>query len=245
MFALHYLLPLLSTLTVTLAAPTRPHIHAEIEPRQHRGGNRGRPSRTRAAATQSAAASVAPVSNAPAPVVTAESTVVSDIPEAAAPAASSPATTPDTPVVAPAASGSGTKAAAPSASAGGTSSSSSSGTSGESAGSGSIGVGWDAAFNKADMSTYIDAGLQWWTNWQPSAPNYPGIEFVPMVHNKDSVGQLKAAMATWPAGTKHVLSFNERESRTYACLIETLIDSRSEYCGRRYQDGSGRSCDVA
>jgi hypothetical protein len=218
MFALFYLLPLLSTLTATIAAPTKLHGQANIEPRQHRGGNRGRPSRVRPAATQPAVAPAPPVSVAPVPVAPTASAVISDTPDAVAPIASSPATTPETapdaPVNAPAPSGSGNKAAAPasSATAGGISGSSSSGSSGGGAGSGPVGVGWDPDYNKADMSTYIDAGLQWWTNWKPSAPSYPGIEYVPMVHNKESVGELKAAMQTWPSGTKYVLSFNERES---------------------------------
>jgi len=61
------------------------------------------------------------------------------------------------------------------------------------------------------MQTYIDAGLQWYTNWSPKAADY-AVEFVPMVWGSGSVPEVKAAMGSWPSGTKYVLSFNERKS---------------------------------
>jgi hypothetical protein len=148
-----------------------------------------------------APSNTAAVSSAP---VAATSAVVASSVEAPAEASASDLT---------AASGSGTKAAAPSASAPAASAtgSTSSGSGNAAAGSGPVGTGWDPAKNKASISSYVDAGLQWFTNWSPSSKEYPAIEFVPMVWGSGSVPDLKAAMGGWPSSTKYVLSFNERE----------------------------------
>jgi len=233
MFALYLLLPLLAS--VTLAAPAQNRV--DLDPRQRRpGGTRGsrvRPGSTQAAATTAAAAPVAPASSAapaadatggnavesPAPVVSATSAVADASGEstAAGSAVSSPpvdTATADAPADPTGAAVTGTEAAAsssaPAASASGATSTDSSSSSG--AGSGPVGTGWDKTKNLGSISSYVDAGLQWWTNWSPQAEEYPAIEFVPMVWGNGSVPELKGAMGGWPAGTKYVLSFNERES---------------------------------
>lgn len=78
------------------------------------------------------------------------------------------------------------------------------------AGSGPAGTGWDAAENLADLTTYKEAGLQWWYNWQLQPSVESIVEFVPMVKFGTDVAGLKDAMGQWPAGVQYVLSFNER-----------------------------------
>jgi hypothetical protein len=235
MLALYLLLPLFAS--VTLAAPTQNK--ADLEPRQRRPPGGGRPSRVRPGATQAAAttAAAAPVAPAPAPSA---SSVVAPAPDAPAgtaiespapvvPATSAAAAPPETPAAAdpvassvPAGSASadapadptsaaGTgAAAASSAPAASASGAASTGSSGAAAGSGPVGLGWDPKKNNASMQTYIDAGLQWYTNWSPKAADY-AVEFVPMLWGSGSVPDVKAAMGAWPKTTKYVLSFNERK----------------------------------
>jgi hypothetical protein len=105
--------------------------------------------------------------------------------------------------------GSGVASAPASSGTGGTSSGSSGNVGG--GGGGPVGTGWDPNKNKASLDTYVQAGLQWFTNWSPSAATYPAAEFVPMIHSPGSVDLLKDAMGTWPSGTKYVLSLNERK----------------------------------
>ena len=108
----------------------------------------------------------------------------------------------------------------------GTSNSTSSGTDSGTAGAGSgpIGIGWDSEFNKADLTTYKAAGLQWWYNWKlaPSEGVESIVEFVPMVWGKANVPELAGAMASWTDDIKYVLSFNERKSHvTTSFLVPT------------------------
>ena len=242
MFALYLLLPLLAS--VTFAAPTQNQV--DLEPRQRRpGGHRGsrvRPRPTQVAATTAAAAPVAPAPSAyasVAPVVDAPAgtDVVSSIPVVpstyAAPDASDVATAEELPVSSPpadsgaadtpadptsaAVTGAAASSPAAIASASGATPTGSSGSG--AAGSGPVGIGWDNAKNPGAISSYVDAGLQWWTNWLPQADEYPAIEYVPMVWGSGSVPQLKTAMEGWPSGTKYVLSFNEREF----LLVQTEI----------------------
>jgi len=217
MFALYFLLPLFASMT--LAAPTQPQRDV-IEPRQHRGrptggrGTRVRPGATQAAATPAPAPASTPTVETPsAPVASAMSPA-----EAPANSAAGASSNVQAPASDP----------APVATASGTTSASSGGAA---AGSGPVGLGWDPAKNPASISSYVDAGLQWFTNWLPSAADYPAIEYVPMVWGSGSVPQLKEAMGGWPAGTTHVLSFNERESTfEHASLRDqTLTSSRYEH----------------
>jgi len=216
MFALYLLLPLLAS--VTLAAPAQNRV--DLDPRQRRpGGTRGsrvRPGSTQAAATTSAAAPVAPAPSAPASSAAPVGDATGDnAAESPAPAVSetSAVATADAPADPTGAADTGTEAAAsssaPAASASGATSTGSSGSG--AAGSGPVGTGWDKEKNPGSIASYVDAGLQWWTNWSPQAEDYPAIEFVPMVWGNGSVPELKGAMGGWPAGTKYVLSFNERE----------------------------------
>jgi len=243
MFALYLLLPLLAS--VTLAAPTQNQV--DLERRQRRpGGHRGshvRPGPTQVAAITAAAAPIAPAPSAsapsPAPVADAPAgtDVVSpnpvvpstyaapdvsdvataeDLPVSNPPAESGAADTPADPTSA-AVTGAAASSPAAIASASGATSTSSNGSG--AAGSGPVGIGWDNAKNPGAISSYVDAGLQWWTNWLPQADEYPAIEYVPMVWGSGSVPQLKTAMEGWPSGTKYVLSFNEREF----LLVQTEI----------------------
>lgn len=76
-----------------------------------------------------------------------------------------------------------------------------------------VGLGWDKKENTADLSTYIANGLEWWCNWGME-PNFQdvGIEFVPQVWGPEDVPKVNGFRTKWPASTKHVISFNERES---------------------------------
>ena len=247
MFALYLLLPLLAS--VTLAAPTQNQV--DLKPRQRRpGGHRGsrvRPAPTQVAAITATAAPVAPApsassaappANAPAgsvvesPVPIVPSTYAApdasdvataeDLPVASPPAESGTADTPADPTVA-AVTGAAASSPAAISSASGATSTGSSGSG--AAGSGPVGIGWDNAKNPGAISSYVDAGLQWWTNWLPQADEYPAIEYVPMVWGSGSVPQLKTAMEGWPSSTKYVLSFNERESLYVDTEIPGLIRS--------------------
>jgi len=248
MFALYLLLPLLAS--VALAAPTQNQV--DLEPRQRRpGGHRG--SRVRPGPTQvaditaaaapippapSAYASAAPVVDAPAgtdaasPILVVPSTYAapdaSDVataeglPVSSPPADSGAADTPADPTGA-AVTGAAASSPPATASASGATPTGSSGSG--AAGSGPVGIGWDNAKNPGAISSYVDAGLQWWTNWLPQADEYPAIEYVPMVWGSGSVPQLKTAMEGWPSSTKYVLSFNERESLYVDTEIPGLIRS--------------------
>ena len=76
-----------------------------------------------------------------------------------------------------------------------------------------VGTGWDISKNKADLSTWIDNGLQWFYQWTLE-PTFKDVkaEFIPMVWGPDHVPKVKDAMSKWPENVKHVLSFNERMS---------------------------------
>lgn len=112
----------------------------------------------------------------------------------------------------------------------GTSNSTSSGTDSGSAGTGSgpIGIGWDSEFNKADLTTYKAAGLQWWYNWQlqPSEGVESIVEFVPMVWGKANVPELAGALASWTDDIQYVLSFNERTSLSFWLSESKADDAR-------------------
>lgn len=90
------------------------------------------------------------------------------------------------------------------------------------------GVGWDVEQNDADLSTWIDGGLKWWYEWklEPTFKNVD-IEFVPQAWGPDDAPKVKDFMGTWPEGTEHVFSFNERGSnnafRAVACLCQLTI----------------------
>lgn len=231
MFALYLLLPLLAS--VTLAAPTQNKV--DIEPRQRKhGGNRGtrvRPGATQAVAapapapTSAVPAPVAPVASAPASVEAPAADVPAGTAAAVSPAPVVPATSAvanasdeapaanPTAVSSPADTAAGATGVASSAGSATSASGSTSTGNGASAGSGPVGIGWDPLKNTGSMQTYVDAGLQWYTNWspKPNAADY-AVEFVPMVWGSGSVPEVKAAMGSWPTGTKYVLSFNERKS---------------------------------
>lgn len=75
-----------------------------------------------------------------------------------------------------------------------------------------VGVGWDIKQNKADLSTWVDNGLQWFYQWslQPTVKDVKA-EFIPMFWGPADPPKAQEAMAQWPENTKHVFSFNERE----------------------------------
>lgn len=76
------------------------------------------------------------------------------------------------------------------------------------------GIGWNYdSGSKVNTLTGSGSHLSWYYGWNATPlPNMANLEFVPMVHKQADVAGIKAASAGWAAGTKYVLSFNERES---------------------------------
>ena len=75
-----------------------------------------------------------------------------------------------------------------------------------------VGIDWNGE-SGTKISSFMGTGskLGWYTNWalQPGA-GMGSLEFVPQVWGSDSVAGVGSAASSWPSGTKHVLSFNER-----------------------------------
>lgn len=96
-------------------------------------------------------------------------------------------------------------------------------------GDGMVGLGWndDSGMDTAPFIAVPGSKLSWTYNWwrSPGKANTEGLEFVPMIWGESYVASVVTDEATWPASTKYILSFNERESPPSEILFYTTIDS--------------------
>jgi hypothetical protein len=87
-----------------------------------------------------------------------------------------------------------------------------------------VGLAWngESGSNIGSFTGTPGSTLSWYYNWALTPGSISGLEFVPQVWGSGSVNAIKDSMSSWPAGTKAILSFNEREF--YQIFITDRVD---------------------